>query len=638
MFSLKKTVAFILTLILAIFICSCSKTLTPNSSSNSEISSIEISSGLFSDISSSANPFEVDTAPKPPKLLSQGVYSEYTYDLYEDHVSITGYQGADEYLVIPAEIEGRPVTVLDNFAFCGLSFISKVILPDTLKSIYASVFDSCYSLEHVEIPDSVTYIGSASFHECSALNEINIPPEVTEIDTFAFYGCVNLSEINIPNKVKYIGYGAFANCTSLNNISISNSVAEIGAFVFNNTPWFDSLTDNFVVVGDGVLIDYNGKDSQVTIPDNVKYISSAFDVNDVVNSIILPESVIIIGENAFSKCSSLKSVNVPNSVTAIYNDAFRSTNIVSLIIPDSVKEIGDGAFSNCGELRSIKLPNGLVKIERMVLSGCQSLEEIVIPKTVTSIGEYAFSGCSLITNISLSGTIETIGNDAFSYCSSLETIDLPSSLNEISDNCFAHCSSLRYLSLPNGIKHIGNSAFWGCENLRSIILNEGVEQIDSNAFLGCDSLVGIFVPKSVKSFEYDTWDSVKRILCESNTYIEQYAKEAELNYSIMPNNFVSREIKGEYEYTFFTNYVQVSRYVGTAENSEIPENINGFPVTSIGDLAFIGSRLNTLIIPDQINTISENAFGYFPTIHLICGINSVAAQYAKDYQMSYSSK
>ena len=104
----------------------------------------------------------------------------------------------------------------------------------------------------------------------------------------------------------------------------------------------------------------------------------------------------------------------------------------------------------------------------------------------------------------------------------------------------------------------------------------------------------------------------------------------------MPNNFVSREIKGEYEYTFFTNYAQVSRYVGAAENSEIPKSINGLPVTSIGDLAFIESGLNTLTIPDQITTIGKNAFGYFQTIHLICGINSVAAQYAKDYQISFS--
>ena len=101
-----------------------------------------------------------------------------------------------------------------------------------------------------------------------------------------------------------------------------------------------------------------------------------------------------IGDWAFSCCSGLTSIIIPNSVTSIGVYAFSDcTGLTSIIIPNSVTSIGDGTFSDCTNLTSITIPNSVTSIENSAFSGCSYLTSITIPNSVTSIGYYAFSGC-----------------------------------------------------------------------------------------------------------------------------------------------------------------------------------------------------------------------------------------------------
>jgi len=114
---------------------------------------------------------------------------------------------------------------------------------------------------------------------------------------------------------------------------------------------------------------------------------------------------------AFFCCTSLTSINIPNSVTSIGNSAFYGcTSLESIVIPDSVTSIGEDALSYCTSLTSVTIPDSVTSIGSSAFSGCTSLESITIPDSVTSIGYKAFRNCTSLKTVYYTGTAEDWGN------------------------------------------------------------------------------------------------------------------------------------------------------------------------------------------------------------------------------------
>ncbi len=149
---------------------------------------------------------------------------------------------------------------------------------------------------------------------------------------------------------------------------------------------------------------------------------------NTLTTVIIPNTingttVTSIGSWAFSGCTSLTSITIPNSVTSIGSWAFSGcTSLTSITLPNSVTSIGDGAFSGCTSLTSITLPNSVTSIGSWAFSGCRSLTSITLPNSVTSIGDEAFSHCSSLTSITIPNSVTSIGYRLFSYCSKLAII------------------------------------------------------------------------------------------------------------------------------------------------------------------------------------------------------------------------
>ena len=168
-------------------------------------------------------------------------------------------------------------------------------------------------------------------------------------------------------------------------------------------------------------------------------------------------TVTSIGNSAFSSCSGLTSVTIPDGVTSIGNSAFSyCSGLTSVTIPDSVTSIGNGAFSWCSDLTSVTIPDSVTSIGDYAFSYCTDLTSVTIPDSVTSIGDYAFQICTSLSSITFAGiNPPSFGPTAFDHCKNLQTISLSADMTQ--EQQAAWKSALNAAGLDNkDIQFTGN--------------------------------------------------------------------------------------------------------------------------------------------------------------------------------------
>ena len=267
----------------------------------------------------------------------------------------------------------KSVTTIEKnaFSFCGLS----TIVVDKENPVYDSR-DNCNAIIQTRnntlvlgcvgtvIPTSVKKIGDNAFRT-SRLASIVIPEGVTSIGQRAFAFNSYLSSVSIPKSVKAIGTNAFYYCPQLTSIEVDE-----------DNEVYDSRNSCNAIIETATNTLIRGCLS-TTIPDGITMIGDdAFNRIDGLGTVIIPESVSEIGNNAFASCG-ITSITIPGGVTRIGNGAFWSCeNLTSIIIPKNVTEIGNGAFGYCRELTEITLPKRFKGKEKELFANCDKLKNV----------------------------------------------------------------------------------------------------------------------------------------------------------------------------------------------------------------------------------------------------------------------
>lgn len=235
---------------------------------------------------------------------------------------------------------------------------SDVTIPDTIydipvRQIGESAFADDTGLQSVTFGSNVKLVGTNSFGGCTALESITFSVSASDIQIgeYAFTACTGLQSVEIPENITSVGRGAFYGCTALKEVTVAKTLSDIGGRAFAETRWLkEKVKENdFITVGDGVLIAYSGEKTEVKLPKSVKRISGAFAGNTAIESLKLTSNVQEIGDMAFMGCESLTTVSIPKSVETIGSGAFYGcTNLERLIFKDTVKNIAPDALTYCG--------------------------------------------------------------------------------------------------------------------------------------------------------------------------------------------------------------------------------------------------------------------------------------------------
>ena len=473
---------------------------------------------------------------------------------------------------VPNKLKSVVITggtsIISN-AFYGCSNITSITLPSTLKTIESNAFSGCSSLETIIISSGVTSIGSNAFSGCSSLKNITIPSSVTSIASGAFSGCSGLvnvyagdisawckisfgneysnpmhfaskfyvdgkevTEVIFEDGATYVSDYALYNIGSIKKIVVPNTVTVIGKSAFKGCNAVESLTIPFV-------------GSNINSNTYLGYLfgATSYSQNEDFVPISLKTVVVTGGTNlgsyAFSGCSNIANIILPNTLTSISNYAFKNcSGLESITIPENVTSIGTDAFNNCTALSEVHVNNisKWCKIEfgnvfanpmhyaaKFYVNG-EEPDEVIFEEGTTSVGLYILYNIKSIKKIVVPDTVRTIGQGAFMGCSKLESLTIPfvggshtanknivhlfgsvaniptslktiviTSATSIDSNAFSGCNNVTSITLPSTLTSIGAYAFQNCSGLTSITIPDGVTSIGSNAFSGCTALSKVYV-------------------------------------------------------------------------------------------------------------------------------------------------
>ncbi len=348
----------------------------------------------------------------------------YEYEINsDDTVTITKYNGTAKTLLLPSYLDGKKVTSIKGYAFNGSSVVT-VTIPSTYTSIPGYSFYGASKMETINLPSSITGIGRYAFEFCTSLKTINSTGSVKTIGMGAFYGCTALDKFPFNDGVRTIGKNAFTN-TALTSADIPESVTSISEHAFGYKYANSTYTpvNNFVIRGEiGSTAEKYASDNSFTFEPFLSY-----GIRD-------DNSAYITGYSGLRTELVIPSEIYGHTVAGIQDNAFENNETLTKVtLPDTATYIGYEAFDCCEELSEVVFGNSIETIEKYAFYACKKLESITLPDSVQTIGKCAFYDCEKLSSVSLGNSLISIGKFAFEDTPLLKGVTLPDTVETIED-------------------------------------------------------------------------------------------------------------------------------------------------------------------------------------------------------------
>ena len=621
-------------------------------------------------------------AMKVTEVMPYAFYgNNYIKEVSVSHMGNIGnyaFYNCDSIKIVNVSNQGN----IGNQAFYNCDGIKDVNISN-LGDIGSQAFCNCDAIESVTISNQGD-IGEQAFYDCNGIKTIEINNRGS-IGAQAFYGCNRMETAVIANLAPVVSSNTdngvlltFADWTSTNKSHSTTSsntytfTAKDGA-VLSFDWWVSSENgyDKLIATLDGTTIleksgslsgTYSNAVSQGEHTLIVKYTkdgsnSSGSDQAKVSNIVVSKgsdaQTIAGVGNEAFSGCSSLKTVTLGDSIGSLGSKAFYNcSSLQEIVIPDSVKTVGEYCFSGCSAMKSAVLGDGLANIAKYTFANC-GLEEIIIGDNITSIGNYAFKGCSGMKSAVLGDGLTEVNGTMFDGCIGLEDVEIGNRITELEANAFSGCSSLSTITIPQNVTSIGDYAFKGCTGMKSAVLGDGLTKVNgtmfdgciglekveignnvrelvANAFSGCSSLSTITIPRAVTTIGDNAFAGCSRlsdvIISDRTTALALGSNGSSALFADCPLDSVYIGGKITYNttsskgYSPFYRNTSLRTVVITDREEQIYANefygctnlqnvAIGNGVKSIGNYAFSGcSSLAGFSFGSSMETIGEEAF------------------------------
>ena len=538
-------------------------------------------------------------------MLCGVAVAESTSDFTISDGVLTKYNGSDQIVTVP---DG--VTSIGADAFSNSHILSKVTLPDTVTSIGDSAFGNCYSLPSIILPDGITSIGQDVFYDRITVycNE-NTTTEQTLSEAGYSY------QIYQPIAVTYADNGdGTATITGLTGVGDELIIP--------------STVDGLKVTTIGKsAFRYNTELTSVVIPEGVTKIESgAFNGCRLIQSMTLPSTLVTIESSAFTNCYQITELTIPAATTDIYAGAFRGSPIPLVIdgantaytVVDGVLYTADRKILKfCPDSKTgvFAIPEGTEEVESGAFFACNSVTELHIPASVTTIPAYSFYPMGALNDF--------VVDEASESYQAVDGMLLTKDGKILIVGCDAQNGKV---TIPDGVEEIWPQALVS-SRITELVLPEGVITINTRA-IDAYRLEKVNLPGSLTSIDSNAFSSKRSTLVatvEDGSYAHQWCID----------NDVTVEVLSPFTYTDNGDGTcTITGYNGSAVHVDVPDELDGLKVTTIGEFGFDMAQISSITLPEGLERIEELAFCFcenLTSIHLPASVNYVDSRAFSPY-------
>lgn len=471
---------------------------------------------------------------------------------------------------------GETELIFDKSSFRSCPALEKLDMQRKAVRFEESSFDSCKMLAEVSMENAESvFVGKRAFALCSALQKSGLPTDAAVELTMQAYTESGLVEFDVPNTVSVLPEGLFYKCKSLEAVNLGTSLAEISG-TKNDKGSFQACTAL----------------KTIELPESLSSLGEYAFAESGLEKIKMPDSVTTIPLSCFENCKDLREVTLGKNTRTIGGEVKLDSNGEYKVDTNGkVTSEYHGAFKGCTSLKTVEIPETVTEIKPFAFAE-SGVEYMELPYTISIINDGTFYKCDKLKNVVFSDMLKEIGKYSFSGCTSLREVEIPGSVTNINTGAFLNDTALESVRIGDTENDktttFGARALSGCENLSYLIFSGKTPRYNSELF-------GESTKPTILYFS--------RLFDETNTNDKSW--KANFDMVAIDEQFeYSKNEDNTYSISKYTGTLPIAIIPAITIN----DAGKSVQITGIADNALDGTLLKTVSIPKTITSLKSSTF------------------------------